>query len=213
MVLYFANPSTDPIRDAIAGGQLGAILTPKQYLAPPSLGTICIDNGCGPGSDGKQGKGYPGDAAFQVWIESLAHFTGQTRFVVAPDVVGDAGATWERSQPWLPRIRNLGFRAALVAQDGLENLPIPWEDFDVLFIGGSTEWKLGEPARDIVSEAVRREVPVHMGRVNSYRRVRYAHDIGCSTADGTFLRFGPDKNLPKVRGWMNHLYPELNLPT
>lgn len=40
-----------------------------------------------------------------------------------------------------------------------------------------------------------------MGRVNSERRYRYALAIGCDSADGTYLTFGPDQNLPDVLAW------------
>ena len=41
-----------------------------------------------------------------------------------------------------------------------------------------------------------------MGRVNSERRYRYAADIGCDSADGTYLTFGPDQNLPRLMAWI-----------
>jgi hypothetical protein len=41
-----------------------------------------------------------------------------------------------------------------------------------------------------------------MGRVNSERRYRYAYAIGCDTADGTFLTFGPDTNIRRLRAWL-----------
>jgi hypothetical protein len=91
--------------------------------------------------------------------------------------------------------------ASLVAQDGLENLNVPWRTFDVLFIGGTTEWKLGPDVRTLIEEATERRKPVHMGRVNSKKRLRYAKSIGCSTADGTYITFGPDKNLPIALSW------------
>ena len=85
--------------------------------------------------------------------------------------------------------------------------------FDVLFIGGSTDWKLGAAARGVVKEAKARGKRVHMGRVNSLRRYRYAEAIGCDTVDGPFLTFGPDKNLGRLRGWINNLetQPQLNI--
>lgn len=43
---------------------------------------------------------------------------------------------------------------------------------------------------------------MHMGRVNSERRLRYADAIGCDSADGTYLAFGPDVNLPDVLAWL-----------
>lgn len=144
--------------------------------------------------------------AFLAW---LAAFPAEQRatclFAPAPDVVGDAVATLARSLPVLPMIRALGFPAAFVAQDGLEQTAIPWDAFDVLFIGGSTEWKLGPIARAAVAEAKARGKRVHMGRVNSHKRLAYAQAIGCDSADGTFIAFAPTKNLERVTDWLRKL--------
>jgi hypothetical protein len=121
-------------------------------------------------------------------------------------VVGDAAATLARSLPWLPRIRSLGLPAAFVAQDGQESLPMPWDEFDVLFIGGTTEFKLGPGARALIDEAVGRGIPVHMGRVNSRKRLAYAYVAGCASVDGTYLKFGPDINLGRLLRWMDEIH-------
>lgn len=193
-MLYFANPSTPRVVDAMREGKLGFISTPAQGNTRPSGVTWCADNGC-------FGKGYPGDDSWFAWLTRNASDAGSCAFAVAPDVVGDAAGTLERSRPWLPRIRALGYRAALVAQNGLETMAVPWDEFDALFIGGDTAWKLGHHARALVREAKRRGKWVHMGRVNSARRYRYAEHIGCDSVDGTYLVFGPDVNLPKLLNW------------
>ncbi len=206
-VPYMANPSTQSVVDAMSAGRLGCILTPKQGNRVPEDPSImvCLDNGCGPGKDGKPGKGWPSEGKFLVWLQKMEQYGrhGEDRvlFAVAPDVVGDAVATLERAVEWLPIIRDLGFPTALAAQDGLEHLDIPWDDFDVLFVGGSTEWKLGPAARRIVLQAKQHGKHVHMGRVNSAKRLEYATAIGCDTADGTKITFGPDINLPLVLSW------------
>lgn len=192
---FFANPSTRQVRDAMTAGLLDVIETPKQGNRPVAGARFCMDNGC-------FGKGYPGAAAWFAWLEANAHRAADCAFAVAPDVVGDAAATWERSSHWLPKIRARGYAAAFVAQDGIEDMAIEWDAFDVLFIGGSTEWKLGPAARAITAEAKRRHKPVHMGRVNSLSRLRYAGAIGCDSADGTYISFAPDLNLPHVLGWL-----------
>jgi len=185
----------------MSAGVIDCIVTPAQGNRIPDGAYICADNGC-------FGKGYPGDEAWWAWLQTLP--ADRCRFAVAPDVVADAAATLERSTPWLSRIRGLGIPAAFVAQDGLENMAVPWDSFDVLFIGGSTEWKLGPHARALTGEAKRRGKWVHMGRVNSQLRMRYAMNIGCDSADGTFIAFGPDQNLPKVLGWLRHVdHPQL----
>jgi hypothetical protein len=193
-VRYFANP-TRGARDAMIAGLIDFIDTPAQGNRRPEGVAWCADNGC-------FGKGYPGDAEWFAWLEANAADADTCVFAVAPDVVGDAFATLARSLPWLPRIRALGYPAAFVAQDGLTTAETPWDELDVLFIGGTTAWKLGADARVLVAEAKSRGKHVHMGRVNSEKRMRYAHAIGCDSADGTYITFGPDVNLPNVLAWL-----------
>jgi hypothetical protein len=194
--------------DAMKRGLLGFIDTPAQGNRLPEGVLFCCDNGC-------FGDGYPGDDGFLDWLAGRAKHADRCAFVVAPDVITrnpdgtlrpDAAATVERSAPMLPRIRALGFKAALVAQNGLEDLAIGWHTFDALFVGGDTAWKLGPAARALVAEARWRGKWTHMGRVNSLRRLRYAAAIGCDSADGTYLAFGPDTNLPKVLGWLRDVH-------
>lgn len=175
-------------------GSLGLLNTPAARYDRSEWPVWAADNGA------FNAKTYKGDDAWFAWLS--AQDPEGCLFATAPDVVGDAAATFERSMPWLPRIRALGFPAAFVAQDGLEDLAVPWDAFDVLFIGGTTEWKLGAAARQIVADAKTRGKHVHMGRVNSERRLRYAAHIGCDSADGTFLAFGPDVNLPRLLAWL-----------
>jgi len=92
------------------------------------------------------------------------------------------------------------------AQDGLEDLAVPWRDMDAMFIGGTTSWKLGPAAAGLAAQARRRGLWVHLGRVNSLRRMRYAQAIGCHSVDGTFLAFGPDRNLPTLLRWLGELH-------
>lgn len=178
---------------------LGCIVTPKQGNRLPDGVVWSADNGC-------FGKGYPGD---QKWFAWLASYTpeqiGRCAFAVAPDVVGDAAGTVLRSGPWLEKIRSLGYPVAYVAQDGMEDETVDWDAFDVLFIGGTTDWKLGPHARALAVEAKAHGKRIHMGRVNSRRRFIYADLIGCDSVDGTYIAFGPDVNLPDVLAWTSTL--------
>lgn len=177
-------------------GLLGQIVTPAagNRLEPGRV--WCADNAAFTG-------GYPGDDAYLAWLTARLPMAADCAFVVAPDVPFDAAGTLALSGPMLPRIRALGYPVALCAQDGLEHLPVPWDDFDVLFIAGSTEWKLSTAAALIAREAKARGKWVHMGRVNSWRRLQYAAAIGCDSVDGTYLAFGPDRNLPTLLDWLD----------
>lgn len=157
---------------------------------------FCVDNG-------RFGKGWPGHDKWWTWLNK--HPAEGCLFAVAPDVVGDAEATLAEGATWLPRIRAAGYPVALVGQNGLERLDVPWDSFDVFFIGGDTEWKLGPAARQLAAEAKARGKRVHMGRVNTWNRMQYAHEIGCDTVDGTLLVFGADGNMPRLMKWLSRL--------
>lgn len=137
-------------------------------------------------------------------------------FVVAPDVlvvlpdgvvIGDARATLEQFPQWAHEIRAMGLPVAFVAQNGLEGMldEVPWHLVDVLFVGGSTEWKLSESARLCVARAQLEGKRTHMGRVNSYKRLKLADGWGVDTADGTFLAYGPTQNVPRLIAWLEKL--------
>jgi hypothetical protein len=201
-VLYAANPSTQAVRDAMNEGRLVCISTPKQGNRIPEDALVCLDNGV-------FGKGYPGDDKWLQWVTKHQPIADRVLFVVAPDVVGNAADTYERSTPWLPVIRDLGFKAAYVAQDGQELFDPPWDALDCLFIGGSTEWKLGPHVAPLVRQAKARGKWVHAGRVNSARRFAHFELMGVDSADGTYIAFGPDINLPHVLHWTSSLFGEM----
>lgn len=169
----------------------GAIVTPKQgNIVEPRIRTL-IDNGC-----------FTQPEAFTV--ERYRKLTAEyPRSVLAsvPDVVGDWSATLDRWQSF-PK-DGWPVPLAIVLQDGATVDTVPWGEISAVFVGGTTEWKLGPEVRSIVAEANARSVWAHMGRVNSQRRLRYADWIGCDSADGTYLVFGPDVNLPKVLRWLD----------
>lgn len=115
-------------------------------------------------------------------------------FVTAPDVVGDAKVTIERFFQWRDELAELP--VALVGQDGLESSKTPWDLFGTFFVGGTTEWKMGDQAASLIREAKDRGKWVHMGRVNSYERSRYAQWLGCDSIDGTQFSWFRDTKLP-----------------
>jgi len=181
----------------MARDQIRAITTPRSGDHIPHPIRWAADNGC-------YGTGYPGDRAYLKWLR-LHPARTRCDFAVAPDVVGDATATLARSGPLLARIRLLGYPVAYVAQDGQQAHLPDWDTFDVLFLGGTTEFKLGVAARALTRYALEAGKPVHMGRVNSYRRLAYAHSIGCTSADGTYLTWRPVIGLPEILDWLTRL--------
>ena len=200
-MLYLATPSGPDVRAAMSAGLLGCMTTPAQGNRIPDGALYAADNG-------KFGTGWPGADRWFDWLETTVTRYGADRclWAVAPDVPFDAAGTLAESLPWLARIRELGIPAAFAAQDGCDLLGLPWDEFDVLFLAGSTEWKIGPVAERLAREAKARGKTVHMGRVNSARRLGIAEWFGCDTADGTYLTFGPDTNLPKLTAWLDELH-------
>lgn len=134
---------------------------------------------------------------FEAMLDRLAGVPN-CMWVAAPDVVGDADATLAMFDQWQPVIAARGFPVALVLQDGMTVADVSWDQIDAVFVGGSTEWKMSAAAHTIVIEARRRGLRVHMGRVNTRRRIKLAKSWGCDSVDGTASARFTNTHLP----WM-----------
>ncbi len=127
--------------------------------------------------------------AFLALLEREKERRDLCRFVAVPDVIdtvnkiGSARRTLEVFDHWYPLLG--GWPLALVAQDGQEHLPIPWEHLAAIFIGGSTEWKLSIHVRHIIKTARAMDKWVHVGRVNTPDRFAYFEDLGADSVDGS----------------------------
>jgi len=170
----------------------GASATVVEHRGHPCLGLLAVP-GAGNGPDHYRGWTWAADNGafsgfdeprFLRMLDRLAGVPG-CLFVSCPDVVADASATLRLFETWAPRLRADGWPVALVAQDGLERVGVPWGELDAIFVGGSTTWKLGAAAARLAVEAKERGKHVHMGRVNGGRRIRYAAAIGVDSIDGT----------------------------
>jgi hypothetical protein len=121
-------------------------------------------------------------------VDTLSGLPG-CLFVVCPDVVGEAGLTSLLFEEYSPLLWRHDLRPAYVLREpGMEyeHSWIPWASMRALFIGGATnEFKLGPEVEAIVAEGRQRGIWIHMGRVNSLRRLAYPASIGCDSIDGT----------------------------
>lgn len=162
---------------------LGRLVQPRHYSSIEAT----AERGCPWAADNDCFQGLD-EPAFVGMLDRLAGLPG-CQFVVCPDVVGEQGLTDLLFEEWAPQILMRGLPAAYVVQeDGVEYEPrgLPWGVISALFIGcaGDAE-KLGPRVRALVAEAKRRGLWVHMGRVNSAKRIAYAKEIGCDSIDGT----------------------------
>jgi len=193
LLLTQALPTTERVR-AEHGANIGRLLTPRHY--PSAAETVAAGITWAADNDGWGGV----DAdAFRRMLVTLAPHASHCRFVTVPDVVADGAATIASWRMWADEVRGHGFPPALVLQDGMQLVAdgiaadgelVPWTEIGAVFVGGSTEWKLGTDAAAVAREAHRRGLWVHVGRVNSVRRLQHAAAIDADSCDGTgWVRF------------------------
>lgn len=177
---------------------MGQLVTPKSHNIHKALLGVSIwaaDNNCFTLGD-KFDFGV-----FKTWLDKLIDYRPTCQFVTVPDVVGNADATAKRWQQYAPELAE--WPLAYVAQDGLETLPAV--EYACLFIGGSTEYKLGATVRSLVNQAKQAGKWVHMGRVNSQKRMLYAYRIGCDSFDGSTFGYAPNQSAKSLIPYLRML--------
>jgi len=143
------------------------------------------------------------EGAFWTLLGRLHDHRRSCLFVAAPDVVGKAAETLVLFARWSPIIRRMGYPVALVGQDGLTMDAVPWRDLDAVFIGGTTEWKLSQTTMSLCAYGRALGKWVHMGRVNSLRRLKQASRFGCQSVDGSGWSKWPKTRLPMAVDWLD----------
>ena len=158
-------------------GQLMTPLTGFSNKARPKGYPWAIDNGAYAGFNAHNFKR-------RISREGRAGKQG-CLFVAMPDVVGNARRTMECFDYWASQYHGV-WPLALVAQDGIDDVAIPWGMLAAIFIGGTTSFKSSSSARDVAITARTLGKHVHVGRVND--PVRYAAwvELG-DTCGGTGL--------------------------
>jgi hypothetical protein len=173
--------------------RVGRLATPRSWDAAQTYSgwVWAADNGAFAGFDKE---------AYERMLGAMRLMPG-CLWVTAPDVVADHDATIQLFRTWHPRLHELGWRVAFVAQDGCTVQTAPWCDMEALFIGGSTQFKL-YGSIPLIRGAKRRGLWVHVGRVNTLRRIRWAQQLGVDSIDGTaFSRFA-NTYLPRALHFM-----------
>lgn len=174
---FLIDKSTEIVKQKSASSLvLGQLITPLTSYTNWG-GVFGIDNGAFTRFDSKD---------FERILTREIPNQKRCLFVTVPDIVGSARRTLEiwRRHEWFVNTKD-GWIPALVAQDGMEDFDIVWEEIGVLFIGGRDPWKESKAAQDLVRTAIIMGVPVHVGRVNSPERFDLFDSLGCQTCDGS----------------------------
>jgi len=203
MMIYLSGVTNKKMQDFLIAAGIGLIATPKSYGAHviKDFPYYAADNGA-----------FTDKWVEEPWLDWLAKLeTSTCLFAVAPDVYPDAQASLDRGLQYTELLRSMGFPAAIVAQDGAEKIDYPWDEFDCLFIGGARtkdpkdEWKVSPGSWELIRRARAQGKWVHMGRVNSYKRMEWARAAGCHSVDGTYIKFKPDVNVLLLNSMLANL--------
>jgi hypothetical protein len=135
------------------------------------------------------------EAAFVLAVDRLGE---KADWIVLPDIVEGGLVSLDYSLRWMERLRGMPTKLLIAVQDGMQIEDVVGFLSPVvgIFIGGSTQWK-EETAQAWGSVARRRHCHLHVGRVNSARRIRICAAAGADSFDGTSAsRFA--KTLPRL---------------
>ena len=150
-------------------------------------------------------QGFNPDVFFS-WLKTMKPYRETCIFVSCPDAVGDALKTLELFGQYHTKFS--GWPVAFVAQDGQEDLEFPPDyQWECLFVGGSTIWKMSDAAIKCIQMAHGRGKHIHIGRVNYLRRyTHFASLVGSEyfTCDGTRVRFERTRAINQWRKYMSY---------
>ena len=170
-------------------------------IGPRSNGMTPIREGRPWAGDNDAFHGRFTEQKFFKHLNRLTPFIPSCLFITCPDVRLDCEATLRLWDEWSPYLAFEGFPVAYVAQDGCQNFPLP--DADRLFIGGGDEWR-AEWMGEMIRRGTEAGMAVHVGRVNSLKRMRLTDSFGASWCDGTYIKYrGKERGLREVGQWLD----------
>lgn len=184
-------------------GRVGHLYTPASYPKTPYGEWLpyALDNGRF--AAWKQAQENGGD--WQNWWDSvqflsmLEHYMfcqQKPIWVVVPDVVGDRDETLKEWRRWAPCLKPYGIPLAFAVQDGMTEADVP-DGADLVFVGGSTNWKWLNYDR-----WTKAGFRTHVGRVNGYSYLKDCHRAGVESVDGTGFFRGDQKQLHGLRAYL-----------
>jgi hypothetical protein len=128
-------------------------------------------------------------------------------FVCLPDIVGDARRTLDLFDAF--KLATSGLPRALVLQDGIGDLEIPWADIDAVFVGGTNTFKLAPECINACKAAKMLNKWVHVGRVNEPKRARNWLGLADSMDGSGISRF--DHMLEELLVFLKDEHPQAEL--
>ncbi len=129
-------------------------------------------------------QGQPFD--FPAFERALSLLGKGADWTVLPDIVAGGLPSLKLSLEWLPRVLDVSPRALIAVQDGMTpaELRPHLGDRVGIFVGGSDRWKLEYLERWGLL-AAELGCWLHVGRVNTARRIAACKSVGATSFDGT----------------------------
>lgn len=170
-------------------GRLAHLYSPNGWMIPKQTVRYALDNG-------RFSKDWSEEAYLKMLKKASLH-REPPMWALVPDIVGDRQATLDEWALWSPRLKEMGFSTlAFACQDGMTAADVPSEAA-VVFIGGSTQFKW-----ESLSMWTENFPRVHVGRVNTEKRLWEAHEAGAESVDGTGYFRGDPKQLAGLRNYL-----------
>lgn len=122
------------------------------------------------------------------FLRTVEDLHASADWIVLPDIVAGGMASLDFSLSWLDRLRGTLAPLYLAVQDGMTPADLgslfPHRQIGGLFVGGTTAWKVS--SLPLWGDFCRvRGLALHVGRVNSARRIDACRQAGATSADGT----------------------------
>ena len=196
-IMLDKSPSNIRERRAKFNFQFWQLRTPLTKYAIEGVYPYALDNGC---FSGKLSPSWPRLLKEARSIRPV--------FVCSPDVVGSARRTMDLFSHFERQLS--GLPTALVLQDGINDVSIPWSKIDAVFVGGTDDFKLSEEAFAAARCAKLIGKWVHVGRVNTPDRLKGWLDFADSIDGSGISRY--DWMLQKVVDVIRGRTPLLQAP-
>jgi hypothetical protein len=179
MVSYASRTGTKRNLEAMRRAGWHLLVSAKGTLRTEGM-PYALDNGAWTAY--QQGQDFDEDA-FLLAVDKLGE---GAEWIVLPDIVQGGMASLDYSLRWMERLRGIPTRLLIAVQNGMEpdDVRSLLNPSVGIFVGGSTEWKEAT-AGAWGSVARRRNCYLHVGRVNTVRRIRICAAAGASSIDGT----------------------------
>lgn len=190
-MIVYVPVGNGPLRRAYVEAGAGMIVCRIRFQFPHLDCPWIFDNGAF--ADWKNGQPFD-RATFGRCLDKILTLQpcGRPQWSVVPDKVADPislvySISWRKDLPD-------DLRWFLAIQDGMTEVGVEnalaGARFDGLFIGGSSAWKNANAVR-WVDFGHARKLPVHLARINGWKRLQWAVNIGADSVDGTGWTMDP----------------------